>query len=190
MLRLSSRRACSFSAACRSLARPHPQPPRAPAVRGDARILHPGVLPQSRDQPHPLLQPKENWRRAHRNAGGSKDSHQRGGSGRVAPPNGRRSARRAPRWLPAALRQKHSAILLRTLPRTRRGSGDAAFLRAFLLDCPHRTALAYAFTSGIGGDALDPAAVGEIGLGEAVLLFAFMPSAGRSSRPRRRRVLR
>ena len=44
----------------------------------------------------------------------------------------------------------------RTLPRTRRESGDAAFLRAFLLDCPRPTALAYVFASGIGGEALDP----------------------------------
>jgi hypothetical protein len=51
--------------------------------------------------------------------------------------------------------QKLSAILLRTLPRTRRESGDAAFLKAVLLDCPHPTALAYVFASGIGGEALD-----------------------------------
>lgn len=64
----------------------------------------------------------------------------------------------------------------------------------------HPTVLAYVFASGIGGKALDPvvprstgftfAAVGENGLGETILRFCFMPSAGRSSRLQRRRVLR
>ena len=64
------------------------------AARGDARILHPRVLPQARDQPRTFLQLIEKWRCAHSDAGGPKDPRQRQSGGRMAPPDGKPSAGR------------------------------------------------------------------------------------------------
>jgi hypothetical protein len=120
------------------------------ALRGNAGILHPWVLPQSRHQPRTLLQPMEKWSRGHRNASGPKDSHQHGSS-RVAPPNGRRSARRAPRWLPAAMRQKLSAIPcgICRAPDGRRAT--RLFLGSFCRIAAHPAVLAYVNACRIGG---------------------------------------
>ena len=63
----------------------------AAALGGHARILYRGVLPQARNQPRTFLQFVEKWRRTRSDAGRSKDAHQRGSGGGVAPAHGRAS---------------------------------------------------------------------------------------------------